>query len=480
MSTFVGQAGSRFLDAVELLSWACLVFGGSYYAFLTIFTAASNRFLGSNRASKRRGPSLVHDNLLPGITLAMPAYNEEVVIVGCVTSALASDYPNIEVIVVSDGSKDRTVEVVIEAFNMEIDTGVHGTHHIETKHIRAVYRSVTEPRLLLIDKDPSGAKADGINCAINFSRMPWVAIMDADELLNRDTLRKCMIEAVHTHGNVVAVGTTLLPTNEGHIVDFEMIEARVARNKWVGFQIVEYLSAFMSSRPGQASMHALTFVSGGFGLYRRDVLLLVDGQKHGSLGEDLDLATRVHRYMRDHNIAYEFVQVPEAIVWTEFPFTKVVLQRQRLRWHRGLREIINDYKDLILRPRYGRFGMVSLGQMFLFEWCAPIVESIGYIIIFLLVTTGRVKPMAAFSMWSMSQAFGMMMAVVSVNIASKHIDVYRRTSDRFWLLTWAILMQFGYRQLTLYWRLTSFREPKVKGWGEMTRAGFGPTPAPKK
>lgn len=470
---------SRLLDIIEILSWSCLVFGGSYYSFLTIFTLKSKGFLASNRPNKRPAPNRVDDDLLPGVTLAMPAYNEEVVIVGCVTSALASDYPNVEVIVVSDGSKDRTIEVVIEAFEMERDTGIHGTDHIHTKHIRAVYRSTKEPRLLLIDKDPSGAKADGINCAINFSRMPWVAIMDADELLNRDTLRKCMTEAVHTPGNVVCVGTTLLPTNEGNIVDFEMIEARVARNKWVGFQIVEYLSAFMSSRPGQAAFHALTFVSGGFGLYRRDVLLLVDGQKHGSLGEDLDLATRVHRYMRDNKIPYEFVQVPEAIVWTEFPFTKAVLQRQRLRWHRGLREIMNDYKDLILRPKYGKFGMISLGQMFLFEWCAPIIEGIGYAVLATLLLAGRVTPVMAFSMWMMSQSFGTLMSVLSVSIASKYVDVYRRTSDRMWLLMWAILMQFGYRQLTLYWRLMSFRTPKVKGWGEMTRAGFGPTPAKK-
>lgn len=469
----------RFLDGVEILSWLCLVFGGSYYAFLSFFTIASNRFLSSNRPNKRSTLRFTDDSLLPGVTLAMPAYNEEVVIVGCVTSALASDYPNIEVIVVSDGSKDRTVEVVIEAFGMEKDSGFHGIDRIPTKNIRAVYRSVTEPRLVLVDKDPSGAKADGINCAINFSRMPWVAIMDADELLNRDTLRKCMTEAIHTPGNVVCVGTTLLPTNEGNIVDFEMIEARVARNKWVGFQIVEYLSAFMSSRPGQAQIHALTFVSGGFGLYRRDVLFLVDGQKHGSLGEDLDLATRVHQYMRDNKIEYEFVQVPEAIVWTEFPFTREVLERQRLRWHRGLREIMVDYRSIILRPRYGRFGMISLGQMFLFEWCAPIVEATGYAIMFTLLLTGRLEPVSAFSMWAMSQSFGIMMSVVSVMIASKHVDVYRRASDRAWLLMWAILMQFGYRQLTLYWRLASFRTPKVKGWGEMTRAGFGSTPARK-
>ncbi len=475
----MGSIFSKFLDIVEILSWSCLVFGGSYYSFLTIFTLKSKKFLSGNRASKRPAPNRVDDALLPGITLAMPAYNEEVVIVGCVTSALASDYPNVEVIVVSDGSKDRTLEVVIEAFQMERDNGIHGVDQIHTKNIRAVYRSTKEPRLMLIDKDPSGAKADGINCAINFSRMPWVAIMDADELLNRDSLRKCMTEAVHTPGNVICVGTTLLPTNEGNIVDFEMIEARVARNKWVGFQIVEYLSAFMSSRPAQAGMHALTFVSGGFGLYRRDILLLVDGQKHGSLAEDLDLATRVHKYMRDNKLPYEFVQVPEAIVWTEFPFTKEVLKRQRLRWHRGLREFMNDYSGIIGRPRYGKWGVLSLGQMYLFEWCAPLIETAGYTIMLLLLLSGRVTPMSSFSMWAMSQSFGMLMSVLSVTIASKYVDVYRRTSDRLWLLMWAVLMQFGYRQLTLYWRLSSFKTPKVKGWGEMTRAGFGPTPAKK-
>jgi cellulose synthase/poly-beta-1,6-N-acetylglucosamine synthase-like glycosyltransferase len=471
---------NKFLDFVQILAWSCLAFGGSYYSFLTIYSLKSREFLAANRPNKRHAPNQIDDALLPGVTLCMPAYNEEVVIVGCVSAALKSDYPNLEIVVVSDGSKDRTVASVVEAFNMRPDDGARGENRFHTKDIKAIYRCLEEPRLVVIDKAASGSKADAVNCAINFSRMPWVVIMDADELLNRDSVRKCMTEALHTPGNVVCVGTTLLPTNEGEVVDYTMVKAKVARNKWAGFQLVEYLSAFIMSRPGQAALGSLTFVSGGFGIYRRDILMEVGPLKHPSLGEDLDYAIRVHKHLREKNIPYVFLQVPEAIVWTEFPSTLKVLKRQRMRWHRGLREIMNDYRNLIGKRTYGRFGILSLGQLYMFEWLAPIIEAVGYVISLLLLVTGRVTPMQMFSIWAMSQSFGTLLSVVSVMTASRHIEEYQTLRDRLRLLKWAFLLQFGYRQLTLYWRVASLKKQKVATWGEMTRAGFGPAAAGKK
>jgi cellulose synthase/poly-beta-1,6-N-acetylglucosamine synthase-like glycosyltransferase len=468
----------KIVDVIVFVAWSCLFFGASYYSFLTLVSFKSRKFLASQRPNKRKAPHLIDDSLLPGVTLCMPAYNEEVVIVGCVSSALKSDYPNLEIVMVSDGSKDRTVELVVAAFEMEPDTGIHGPSNFKTKNIRALYRSAKEPRLVVIDKD-NGSKADAVNCAVNFSRMPWVAIMDADELLNRDSIRKCMTEAIFTPGNVVCIGTTLLPTNEGNVVDFNMVEARVARNKWAGFQLVEYLSAFIMSRPGQAAMNALAFVSGGFGIYRKDVLLATGPLTHPSLGEDLDFSIRVHKHMRDSNLPYKFLQVPEAVVWTEFPSTRQVLKRQRVRWHRGLKEVMDVYKGIIVQPKYGRFAFISLGHMYAFEWCAPLVEAFGYFLTILLMVSQRISPSTTFKVWAVSQSFGTLLSVLSVMTAAKHIDQYRRLSDRARLLMWAVLLQFGYRQITLYWRLSSLKKTQTKVWGEMTRTGFGPVPAKK-
>jgi cellulose synthase/poly-beta-1,6-N-acetylglucosamine synthase-like glycosyltransferase len=409
----------------------------------------------------------------------MPAYNEEVVIVGCVSSALKSDYPDFEVIVVSDGSKDRTVELVVKEFDMEITTADPGKSPIATKQVRAVYRCRRDPRLTVIDKAPSGAKADAVNCGINHSSKDWVVIMDADEILPHDTLTKCMTEIVHTPGNVVAAGATLLPTNGGDIQDYQMVEARVSRNKWVGPQIVEYLAAFLASRPGMAAFDALSIVSGGFGLYRRDILNAVGGLAQGSLGEDLDLVMRIHTHMIDRNEPYRLIQVPEAIVWTEFPSTKAVLKRQRVRWHRGLREVMHDYRYALLRPKYGRFGSMALAQMFFFEWVAPMIEGTGYALMLVLLLTRRVTIGVAVSTWVAAEAFGVLVAMISVVIATMHINIYRRFSDKVLLMFWACYMQFGFRQITLIWRLGALRKAKTHVWGEMTRAGFGPTAAKK-
>ena len=91
---------SKILDIAEMFAWSCLVFGGSYYSFLSIYSIKSREFLSANRPNKRGAPNRVDDALLPGVTLCMPAYNEEVMIVGCVSAALKSDYPNLEIVVV--------------------------------------------------------------------------------------------------------------------------------------------------------------------------------------------------------------------------------------------------------------------------------------------------------------------------------------------------------------------------------------------
>ncbi len=219
-----------------------------------------------------------------------------------------------------------------------------------------MWRSRTEPRLLVVDKDPSGAKADGSNCAINFSTKPWVAVMDADELVDPTAVLRCMAQATYTPGNVVAVGVTLLPTNECEIIDRRVVRSMVARNPWVGLQTIEYLGAFCISRPGMSEIGAMPIVSGGFGLFRRDVLLAVGGYEHGSLGEDLDLVVRIHRHHLEREIPYRIIQVPEAVVWTEFPPNRAVLRRQRIRWHRGLRQVMDAHRVVVGRPRYGALG----------------------------------------------------------------------------------------------------------------------------
>ena len=462
--------------------YACFGFGMSYNVVLLLWGRLSLKFLSQQRPSVRQAP-MSHvraDGLLPGVSMVVPAFNEELLIVDAVRSLFEQDYPDIEVIVVSDGSTDATVQQLVDAFDMNRMLGpvVHGP--IPTKPIRAVYRSKSEPRIVVVDKDPSGSKADGSNCAINYASKAWCAVMDADELVDRQAVLKCMTAAMSTPGNVVGVGVTLLPTNHCEVHNWQVTKAISSTNAWVGFQTIEYLGAFLLSRPGMSLVGALPIVSGGFGVFRRDALERVGGYTHGSLGEDLDIVVRLHRMFLEAGEVYRIIQVPEAVVWTQFPDSYAVLKRQRVRWHRGLRQVIVAHGCTVGRRRYSMFGTRGMAHLFVFEWLGVMVEGLGYVLTVVLVALGMIRPLAIIPIFCAAQAFGTCVTVMSVRTCARALNVYRGKRNMARLLMWAVLSQFGYHQLSVWWRLRSLFKGGT-GWGVMPRHAFGTaaqTPAP--
>jgi len=451
----------------------CLAFTIAQYLVLLVWAGFSRALLRDKRAG-RRPIALIKaagDPTMPGVSIIMPAYNEENVITDTTVSALAQEYPHIEVIVVNDGSKDATLKVLVDHFQMEAYDSDPKPGAIPTMDVHAIYRSKEEPRIVVIDKAASGAKADNSNVGVNFASYPWVVVMDADEFMERDTIARCMVEVVAAPDEVVAVGGTLLPANDIVIDGPNIVERHTPTNYWVGCQLIEYLTAFLVARPGLARVSAMPIVSGGFGLYRRDAIIGAGGYEHGHLGEDMDMCLRVQKYLADRGEPHKVLQVPESLCWTEFPPTKDVLRRQRIRWHRGLRMIMDDYRSMIGRRRYGNVGTVGVGSLYSFEWIGPILEAIGWIVILSLLAVGWVDPIAVLAVFLTTQLFGMAMTSLGVAMMTRYIGTFNSLRDTVRLLGWAIAVNWGYRQLTLIWRIRSLL-PGATGWGEMPRAGF--------
>ena len=460
-------------STLTTVMWACFGFGVVYFACLSIWRRRSIAMLAAPRPSTRHEPMsrVAARNDLPRVTMIMPGFNEEVTILGSVAGVLSMQYSRLEVIVVNDGSCDRTVAMLVEHYDMVAVGGEPLAGPIHCEPVRTLYRSRSDPRLLLIDKAAAGAKADGANCAINYASGDWCVVMDADVLVAPDAVLRCMTEIAHTSGNVIAAGVTLLPTNECKITDARVVTAVVARNPWVGMQTVEYLGAFLLSRPGMSTLGALPIVSGGFGVFRRDALVRVGGYRHPSLGEDLDMAVRLHRSFREAKEPYRVLQVPDAICWTEFPFNRAMLRRQRIRWHRGLRQVLREHRRVILNPRYGAFGMLGMSNMYVFEWLAVSVEAVGYVSCAVLGITGKLNAAGAAAFLACSQSVGLYLSISALRTAVRFLDVYRGRSNALRLLGWAVAMQFGYRQMTVLWRVRSL-VGKSMAWGAMPRAGF--------
>jgi len=388
---------------------------------------------------------LMQSDALPPITILVPAYNESATIEASVTALLTLEYRNYEVVVVNDGSKDDTMEQLRHAFDLYEIPRVY-PETIPTKSLRALYRSRSRSRLLVLDKE-NGGKADSLNAAINASRFPLVIAVDADTLIEPDAL---------------------LRLTRPFLLGREI--AAVA-----GIQVVEYLRAFLFGRLGWNRLGGNLIISGAFGLFRKEYVMEIGGYRTTSIVEDLDLVVRLHRYLRAKKITYDMPFIPDPVAWTEVPESMKVLSRQRERWHRGLISAIWQYKTMLFNPRYGRVGFLAMPFYAFGEMLAPVVELVGYLITGLGLAFGLVNVSFALLFVLVAWGYGMLLSIWAVVLEEVSFRRYRRLGDLFRLLLFAALENFGYRQCTVWWRLKAFAKVGRGGhvWGDMARKGFG-------
>ena len=417
---------------------------------------------------------LMQSDALPPITILVPAHNEQATIEASVTAILTLEYRNYEVVVVNDGSQDGTLEALRHAFDLyEVPRTYPET--LPTRTLRALYRSRTRTRLLVIDKE-NGGKADSLNTAINASRFPLVIAVDADTLIEPDALLR-LTRPFLLGREIAAVGGTVRVANGCVVEHGRVTDARVPRHFLPGVQVVEYLRAFLFGRLGWNRLGGNLIISGAFGLFRKDHLLAVGGYRTSSIVEDLDLVVRLHRYLRLRKIPYEISFIPDPVAWTEVPESARVLARQRERWHRGLIAAMWEYKGMLLNPRYGRVGLVAVPFYTFGEMLAPLVEVLGYVITVAGAAAGVVSTSFALLFMLVAWGYGMLLSLWAVVLEEVSFRRYRRLGDLARLVLFAMLENFGYRQRTVWWRLRAFftvwRQRAV--WGEMTRKGFEAT-----
>ncbi|WP_005035976.1 glycosyltransferase family 2 protein [Holophaga foetida] len=405
------------------------------------------------------------------ITLVCPAYNESAGVVASVSSLISLRYPEFQVVVVNDGSTDDTVAQLVAAFRMKPTKRVI-RQLIPTQEVRTVYESPYVRNLVVVDKE-NGGKADALNCGINMARYHLVCCMDADSLLEPDALLR-VVRPFLDEPNTAACGGVIRPLNGCRVTSMG-IRGIFMPDSWLArFQVVEYLRAFLFGRMGLSSLGALFIVSGAFGLFRKDILVRSGGFCTDIVGEDFEMVVRLHHLMLDEKKPYHISLVPDPICWTEAPEDFKPLRRQRSRWQRGLMETLWMHRRMWFSPRYGRIGLFSMPYFLLFEALAPWVEVLGYGIALWAVWSHTIStPFALLFLW-MSLLLGIFNSVVAVVL--QEITLHRYQGLGAWgrLLLTAILENFGYRQLTLFWRLQGSLD-FVRGkrnWGRMDRYGL--------
>lgn len=437
-----------------------------------------NAWLEINRRTQREDDHAGWETLrsqasLP-ITIIVPAYNEEATIRESVTALLALQYPDCRVIVVNDGSKDKTAETMVREFDMRETYLVRETDTIKHKPIRQIYRSDKYPMLLFIDKE-NGKKADAINTGLTCVRTPLFCVIDADSLLEPTALLKAVRPFVETADNVIAVGGTVGIVNGCTIKNGQVIKYALPKNFLARLQVVEYIRAFLMGRLAASRKGSLTIISGAFGIFRRDIAVAVGGYDTTTVGEDMELVLKMHRHMLEAKIPYAVRYVPEPVCWTEAPENFKFLSNQRTRWQRGALECLSRHRKMMLNPRYGRLGMVTLPTFVLTDFISPIVEIIGYVMMLLLVLLGwlSIKYFIAYTAFIFT--FGVLLTILSLAIEQDEIERFSNPRDLWAVLLTAIVENLGYRQICSLWRIRGLIQ-HLRGnkpvWGAMERKGF--------
>jgi len=413
------------------------------------------------------------------ISILVPAYNEEKTIVESIRSLLALHYPDFEVIVVNDGSKDHTMNVLIEAFELDRVRRVH-PQSAPCKTIRAICASRRHPNLTVVDKE-NGGKSDALNAGLNLSRCPLVCMVDADSMLEPDSLLRMVRPFILDPELTVAVGGKIRIANGCEVRGGQVVKARIPSTFLPLMQTVEYIRAFQMARLSWSRVQSVVILSGAFCLYKRSPTLKVGGLSHGTVGEDMELTVKLHRYFLESRIPYRVRYLPDPVCWTEAPSTLKILKSQRTRWARGMLEVLSKHRDMILSPRYKMPGILGLGYFFFFDAIGPIIEFLGFIIIPTCWLFGVLNTPFLLAYLGMLFMFGVFVSVGCLFLEEVTSKDETSPRDLLYLTLCAVVENFGYRQLNSLWRIRAMVQfiRKKQGWGTMVRTGFQKTATPK-
>ena len=386
----------------------------------------------------------------PPISILIPAYNEERIILRTIRSALSVNYPFFEVIVINDGSTDETLPTLIHTFKLRrIDRAYRNI--LKTSPVRGFYYNPEMPNLLVVDKG-NGGKSDSLNCGINLSRSPYFCTVDADSILEENALIKLITPVVESTVPVIACGGVVRGLNGIELRNGGIEEINLPRSGLAMFQIVEYIRAFLFGRVGLDAMNGILILSGAFSLFRKEAVVEAGGYRVKNVTEDMELIIKLHKHNIEKKNPYRIKFISDPVCWTEVPENLRMLGRQRRRWHLGLMQSILQYRSVMFNPKYGKLGLVIFPYYFLVELLSPVVEIIGYVVVFLSYFFGLLSFHFLILFLTLAIFYGIFLSTAGIYLEEITYRRYPKWSHLLRLLFYGVLENFGYRQINSLWR----------------------------
>jgi cellulose synthase/poly-beta-1,6-N-acetylglucosamine synthase-like glycosyltransferase len=469
-------------DSITIYSQFIGVFSLIYILFYCTLAILSYYAIKKYLNTKNFIPNnvILKSNYIPGVSVIAPAFNEGATVVYNVQSLLSLTYPKYEVILVNDGSTDDTLQKLIDEFEL-IKVDFYYQEKIKTSRVRGHYKS-TNPlysKLLVVDKENGKSKADASNAGINSSKYPLFLCTDVDCILKNDTIIKLAKPFIESITKVIATGAGIRISNSCEVKDGFLLKIHFPKGWYPRFQELEYVRAFLFGRMAWSQINGLLLVSGGLGMFDKEIAVAAGGYWHKSLGEDMELITRMRKYMYDNKLPFLIKYIPESLCWTEVPATKEVLIRQRVRWARGLIQTLYLHRNIFFNPKYGKTGFLIFPYFFFFEFLIPILELIGVIVLILSFFILNMDYINLIYLSLIVYLFYLIITFISILLDDIIYKNYANTKEIIILVLMAMIEPFCYHPVNVYASLKGyyhFFRQKEQSWGNMQRQGFNTTP----
>lgn len=432
-----------------------------YSTFLFVSVLSGENELYENIKNQELKNKIHNDYYVP-ISIIVPAYNEEVTIIQTIKSLLNLNYSTYEIVVVNDGSSDRTLEVLIEEFALK---QVHRPirKKIDVSDHLGIYQNKDGQKVSIrvIDK-VNGGKADSINMGINASKYPYFVCMDSDSILEGDSLTK-IAKPILEHEDVVAVGSKIHISNDSVFEQGKLVELRLPKKIIPAMQVLEYERSFLASRIFLDKFNANLIISGAFGLFDKEAVIEVGGYQTGSMGEDMELIVKLHSYYRSNDLPYQIKYAYEAVCWTQVPESLGDLLKQRKRWHIGLFQSLSQHKNLFTTGSYLYY--------LVYELLSPFIEVVGLFITVLASVFGLLNVQYMIFFFVAYALFGSMLTIISFLTRNYLSDAKIRKRDIVRAFLLAVPENIVLRFILAWTRMSAllfYRKGKTN-WGSIKR-----------
>lgn len=451
------------------------IFAGSIMFWYLIITLISIREIA---IYKRRNSFIDYKKLLnspysPAISVIAPAFNEGTTIISNVHSLLSLQYSKFEVIIVNDGSTDATLIKLIKEFKLlKVDFAYH--EHIFTGPIRGIYKSINPAysKLIVLDKENKKNKADALNAGINIAAHPYYVCCDVDCIINNQALLKLIKPVIDEEKRVIANGAVIRIANGCEIEQGFIVNVKAPRNFLASIQEVEYLRSFLLGRMAWSKINGLIIISGGIGLFDKNIAIAVGGYDTSSFGEDMEMTVRMRKYMNNIGISHLVKYIPESLCWTVVPPNLDIFIKQRVRWTKGLVQTLLDHRNMWFNSKYGRMGLISFPYWIIYEWMAPILEFLGILTYIYLIVFGLIHYEYAALLLGFVFSYAVMITTIAVVWEEYTNQVYKSKKEIFLLLVTVLLEPFFYHPLIIFASLKgniSLLFNIQHQWGDMGR-----------